>query len=192
MLRNLKKYTDKELIEIIRSEAGKKRKPDSEKAFGIIYNRYSSKINAYCKYLINDEEQAEDIFQETFIRFYNSLQKDFVAINVNGFLYKTARNLCFNYNRDKKKTVPIEDLNLIIDDGKAYEKKELFDLILMALDLIDGKYKEAFILKKFNGLSIKEIAKVCNISEEGAKSRVSRSRLKIIDILEPYLKDLCK
>ena len=62
----------------------------------------------------------------------------------------------------------------------------------MALDLLDEKYKEAFVLKKFNGMSIKEVAKVCNISEEGAKSRISRARLKIMDILEPYLKDLCK
>ena len=88
------KYSDKELVEIIRKDTSSK-KSSSEKAFGVIFNRYSTKIHTYCKCIINDSDQAEDIFQETFIRFYKSLGKNFEPINVAGFLYTTARNLCF-------------------------------------------------------------------------------------------------
>ena len=61
---------------------------------------------------------------------------------------------------------------------------------MMAIDLLDYQNKEAFILSKFEGMKRSEIADICGISVDGVKKRLSRARNKILEILDPYIKDL--
>ncbi len=185
MRQNYSTYSDDKLIFILRSN-----NEESEAAFTEIYNRYSSKVHAYCLRVLNNLEEAEDIFQEVFIRFYQRVRADYPATNVPGFLIKIARNLCLNYKRDKMNTVSIEDNDVFVDSGKNYENSELLELITTALELIDFEYKEAFILREYDSLSYNEIAEICGITVTNAKSRVFRAKLKIKEILNPYLKDM--
>lgn len=187
MSKKLSTFSDEDLIELIRSKPRHR-----EKAFAAIYNRYAPQVHSYCRMMIKNHDHAEDIFQESFIRFYKSIDENFEVKNIPGFVTKIARNLSLNYHRDKKHTVPVEDITTLIEDPNHYEKKELLDLVFRAIDLLDDKYKEAFVLKKVEGLSLKEIAEILNITLEGAKTRVNRARLKLLDILEPYMKDLSK
>lgn len=165
---------------------------EAEKAFGELYKRHANGVMAYCVCVVGSKEQAEDIFQETFLRFYNKAVEEESIQNVRGFLFTIARNLCLNAKRDRKKTVPIEHMGDILQAQDKYETKELLGLITMALELLEFKYREAFVMRKIDGLSLKEIARICDITVDGAKSRVNRARLQIIDILQPYLRDLCK
>ena len=185
MSRKLSKYEDEKLLKLM---SGTKEEADS--AFTEFYERYSSRIKGYCVVALNDEDQAEDIFQETFIRFYNNVKVENKVINVPGFLITIARNLILNYKRDKKQTVPIEDINLDFDNNNNYEKTELWELINMALDLLEFKYKEVFVLRELNNFSIKEIAEICNETVACVKSRVFRAHSKIQEILAPYLQDI--
>ncbi len=186
------KHSDVELVEILKRSKQDNNTRVSEDTFGELYRRYSAKILAYCRGLINDRSQSDDIFQEAFIKFYNSIDCNFSAANVGGYLFRIARNLSFNYLRDRKKTVSIEEFDFITDTVADYENKELFDLVMKGIDLLDEKYKEAFVLSKLDGLSAQEIAEICDITPEGAKTRIKRARVKLIEILEPYLKDIYK
>jgi RNA polymerase sigma-70 factor (ECF subfamily) len=181
-----KTYSDRELVFLLRHN-----KKEGEAAFTELYNRYSSQVHAYCYRVLNNPDIAEDIFQETFIRFYQNVQDNHKDLNVPGFLITIARNLCLNYKRDKKIGVPVEEAkNLFYQDN--YEKKELLDLITRALDLLDDEYREVFILKEYAGMQYTEIAEILNISPVNAKTRVFRAKQKIKEILSPYLKDLAK
>ncbi len=164
---------------------------EREVAFGEVYQRYSSRVMAYCRCMLNNAEQAEDIFQETFLRFFKACQQKERIRSILGFLLGIARNLCLNARRDRKVTVSIDEVELLLHDHDQYEKRELLGLISMALELLELPYREAFVLRKIEGLSMREIAELCGISVEGAKTRVQRARLKVLDILQPYLKDLC-
>ncbi len=185
MSKDYKKYSDIELVQILRTD-----KPKANQAFGELYNRHSSMLHAYCYKIIGDEDAAEDIFQEAFIKFYQNVTNELPNSNIPGFLVKIARNLCLNYKRDKRPTVPIEDLDFMFHESQNYEQKELLDLITRSLELVDDDYREAFILREYSGLSYEEIADTCNISLSNAKSRVFRAKQKLKSILEPYLKDL--
>lgn len=185
MTNNFKKYEDEELVKQL-----VKNKRAGEKAFEEIYNRYSSHVYSYIRYVVRDPDDTEDLYQEVFMRFYKNVQKGSEITNLHSYLIKIARNLCLNYKRDKKNNVPIEEYHKVINNDFDLENKELFDLIIRALDLMDEKYKEAFILKKIEGLKFTEVAEILEISEEGAKTRVNRARIKLLDILDPYMKDL--
>lgn len=142
--------------------------------------------------MLQNREQTEDIFQESFIIFYNHLIEGKQIENVKGYLLSIARNLCLKFFRDKKPTVDFEPDSFSVDESNQYESNEMFGLITKALQLLDDIYREAFILREFDGLSYKEIAEICNTSVTNAKSRVFRAHKQIIDILQPYLKDLAK
>lgn len=186
-MEKLRNYSDAELLEII-LKGGK----EAGEGFTEIYRRYSAKVHAYCVSMIMEQDIAEDIFQETFIRFYKSIDKNFVNINIPGYLMKTAKNLSLNYFRDKKQNIRIEDAEAIIADSNSYENTELINLIMRALDLLDDKYKEAFVLREFNGMSFQEIADIMDLSLTNSKSRVTRARQKLIITLEPYLNEMVK
>jgi RNA polymerase sigma-70 factor (ECF subfamily) len=187
MLKNYKKYSDEELV----AKLSGKRK-EAEKAFAAIYHRYSSHVYSYTKSIVRDHDDTEDIFQEVFSRFYKNVEAGSEITNLHSYLIKISRNLCLNYKRDQKPQVQIEDWHKTIDNDLNIEQKEMFDLVMRALDLIDDKYSEAFILKKIEGFKLKEIAEILNISLEGAKTRVNRARIKLLEILDPYINDQIK
>lgn len=187
MLKNYKKYSDEELIVKLKG-----RKKEAEKAFAAIYQRYSTHVYSYTKSIVRDHDDTEDIYQEVFMRFFKNVEKGSEITNLHSYLIKIARNLCLNYKRDKKPQVQIEDWHKTIDNELNIEEKEMFDLVMRALDVMDEKYSEAFILKKIEGLKFKEIADILEISLEGAKTRVNRARIKLLEILDPYINDTIK
>jgi RNA polymerase sigma-70 factor (ECF subfamily) len=180
-------YSDIQLVEILRDKNG-----SSEGAFTELYHRYSSMVHAYCYRILNDEATAEDAFQETFIKFFYNVKPDLENTNVPGFLMKIARNICLNIKRDRKVFIDINEVDYLPDHDASYDKKELLELITLALDFLDHDHREAFILKEYDNLQYNEIAEICGISLNNAKSRVFRAKNKIKDILQPYIKDLCK
>ncbi|MFA6571106.1 MAG: RNA polymerase sigma factor [Bacteroidota bacterium] len=180
-------YSDEQLVSMLAED-----KVKSERAFTELYNRYSSKVHAYCLKVLNNREAAEDIFQETYIRFYQKVKTDYNQTNVPGFLITIARNLCLNYKRDNVPTIPIESDDFVFETSRGYENTELLDLITTSLELLDFEYREAFVLREYDGLSYNEIAEVTGITITNAKSRVFRAKQKIKEVLSPYLKDLCK
>lgn len=180
-------YSDSQLLSLLKGN-----KKNAEKAFTEIYNRYSPSVKAYCFCILRNKQKAEDVFQETFIKFFNAAVKDYSIENCKALLLTIARNLSLNSKRDNEELISIEELNSEIVESKFktisnYENSELFEMILSALNILDEKYKEAFILREFDGLQYSEIAELLNTSLTNAKSRVARAKLKLIDILTPYL-----
>lgn len=187
MNRNFKTNSDFELIQLLREN-----KKLSGQAFKELYNRYSSQIHAYCFKIFKDDTIAEDIFQETFMRFYQNVRVQDGSVNVHGYLITIARNLSLNHKKKNERIVYSDKLDLQEGEYNRQDRKEFLDLIAMALELLEFDYKEAFILREYNGLTYEEIAEVTGITLSNAKSRVFRARNKIKQILKPYLKDLEK
>ena len=185
---DLKGASDAALCQIIADENGE---GNSEKAFTELYQRYSSRIHAYCFRILSNAEDAEDAFQETFLRFHKTVKAGGVMTNVSGLIFTIARNLCINLKKKNTRWASdsIEDHTLSSRDD-AYDKKELLNLIKTSLELINPDYREAFVLREYNGFSYDEIARMLDVSVPTAKIRVFRAKDKIRKVLEPYLKDL--
>lgn len=195
-MNNYSKYSDIELLKLLR-----KPKPVSDNAFYVIYNRYSTKLNAFCLFKLRNQREAEDIFQQTWVKFYQSVSGGKDLECVLPFLLSIARNLVIDYFRASKtrKTHIAEDIDPILLEEIAVpsaistiENNELFDIIQAAVNCLDDIYKEAFILKRFDGLSLEEIADICEISLSNAKQRVSRATTMVKNILAPHIQDYIK
>ncbi|GMV52354.1 MAG: RNA polymerase sigma factor [Chlorobi bacterium] len=164
----------------------------AQQALAELYRRYSQRIYTYCRKITGNNEVARDILQETFVKLFNKGKQAAVIENFPAYLMTIARNLCLTYkSRISREYVQFEDFHLSVRDV-PYEQKELLQLIQTALDLLPDEYREAFVLREYNGLSYNEIAEVVGVSLETVKVRIFRAKQKLRDILAPYLEDLHK
>ncbi|HPO62950.1 MAG TPA: RNA polymerase sigma factor [Candidatus Kapabacteria bacterium] len=184
-----KKFEDLSDIELF--NLLKKEKKESPEAFKELYSRYSSRIYAYCRRFIGYKEEAEDIFQDTFKKFYEAAQQEREMTNVFGFILKIARNLCINSKRNQKRTIEIDD-SINISTKSRQDKEEMLDLIKQAIEELPPEYKDVLILREYQGLSYIEIAEMTNLSLGTVKVRIFRAKDKIRTILKPYMEEFSK
>ena len=162
----------------------------AQAALTVLYRRYSQRIYTYCRKIVSDNVVAEDLLQETFVKLFDSGKQGRVVENFPAYLMTIARNLCFTHRaRSKRQFVPVEDFHLTSRDV-PYEHKELLQLIQTSLELLPDDYREAFVLREYNGLSYAEIADVIGQSVDLVKVRIFRAKKKLREILAPYLDDL--
>lgn len=185
MNRKYSKYNDKQLVELLNGSP-----EESEGAFTEIYDRYGLRLNAYCFSILHDRQKAEDVFQETFLRFYQNVKSNVSGGSIIGFLITIARNLCLNVKRDTKPTTSIEDFDLPGELNNSYEDKEMSELLVMALDLMEDEIKEALVLRFFDGLRYEEIAKIMKITAARARYLTFTGKKKLKSVLSPYMKDV--
>jgi RNA polymerase sigma-70 factor (ECF subfamily) len=184
---NLTSRPDAELYGMLRGGRG-----DSERAFRELYRRYATRIHAYCYKILDNKEDAEDVFQETFVRFYLGARehRDREMTNLTGYIFRIARNLSLNRIRDHDDLESLEGVEIPINADRSLEDGELLDLIAGAVELLDLEFREAFVLREYENMSYEQIAEVMGSSVANAKSRVFRARRKIRKLLEPNIKEL--
>lgn len=168
-------------------------KHHEELGFNELYDRYESMVRAYVVTIVKNNEITEDVVQETFIRFFKTVKKGNEFPNVPGFLITVSRNICLNRKRKGKYEVSYENnVELVSNYNEGYENKELLELIIISTEYLKDKYRRAYMLKEFEGMTYKEIAEIESIALSTAKIRVLRARKMIIKTLKPYIEDLSK
>lgn len=180
------KCSDAELYAIMGND-----KENSETAFAELYSRHSARVIAYCNRFLGDKDDALDVFQETFVKFYQSARKERLMTNVPAFLLKIARNLCVNFRRCEKRDLSLDDFVNLKAESNG-ERDELLNLIKIALDLLPDEYREMFILREYEGMPYSEIAEITNTTIGTVKTRLYRAKNKIRELLTPYLKEFAK
>ena len=187
MPEDFSRYTDEQLFAAFRASGKEK-----DAAFRELFSRYERKVYMFCLRLCGNPDDANDIFQETFTRFYRqTLKENETVSNILAYLLTSARNVFLTTRRNKVYWSPFED-ELIADHHPLYERKELLTIIGSALELLDVPYREAFILRFYQGLSYKEIAEITGDSVSSLKVRVMRAKDQVRTILQPYIADLTR
>ncbi len=149
-----------------------------------IYILYSKEIYLYIYSICHSKEIAEDLTQETFVKAILSLANSHK--NMRAWLYIVARNLTYNHLRKHNKEIIKDEIivekfnepmdEIIKNEDKRYLYKTLFK--------IKSETREILILKYFNGLSIKEISSITNLTEQNIKVIIHRGKRKVRKIME--------
>lgn len=184
-VKSIPQHSDTELCRLVQT-----RNERAGAAFEELYDRLSPRVFRYCRRVLGHQELAEDIFQETFIRFYNSLNQERSMTNVPAYVLKIARNLCLNAKSSKYYGLaPLEELHLPSSDD-SYENNELVEIVKSAVECLPLEYREAYVLREYDGMAYPEIAEILDLSEATVKIRIFRARKRLRKILTPYLADL--
>ncbi|MBM2813999.1 MAG: polymerase, sigma-24 subunit, subfamily [Ignavibacteria bacterium] len=184
MKKEFGKYSSSELFKAMRNK-----KSDAEGAFAELYSRYSQRVFAYCLRITGNPDDSRDIFQETFLKFYSFAQGKRKVDNVGAYILTIARNLCFNYKTRNKANFRFEDY-LVPTNDEQYEDRELREVLANAIELLELDYREAFVLRQYQGLSYQEMEEITGENTSTLKNRVWRAKEKLRNILAPYMSEI--
>ncbi len=190
------------------SDLIKKAQAGDFEAFSALVSASKSKIYALALKMTANPQDAEDIVQETFLKAIDNIEQFRGESAFGTWLYSIALNQARAHLAKQKQTElkPIEDYlptrsaeELHIrgvphlfdwkDPHQKLEDEQLRMIIDTAIAELPVIYREAFVLRYIEELSIKEIAKIINESVASTKSRVLRARLALRDYISKALED---
>lgn len=146
--------------------------------------KYYPKIFQYCLLHIRNRNDAEDLTQETFLKFFQSFAKYRHQGKCSSYLYTVAANTCKDYYK-KKKESQIGDIEEGVAENPGMETEEVRMDVENALARLPVELRETAVLFFFQGLKQRDIARVLNIKVSLVKYRVSRAKI----LLAEYLKE---
>ncbi len=155
-------------------------KRDNSNNFDNHYQEYYNKILKHVTYLTGNPHTAEDIAQETFIRYYNSPPEH---QNVIAWLTKVATNLAYNHVRDentrknKEPDIYEHDANKVISIEEVVIKDSEVRLIRKILNSMDVRDRTCLLLK-FSGYKYDEIAEIIGVEKTSVGTILVRCQAK--------------
>ncbi|MDE6607054.1 MAG: RNA polymerase sigma factor [Lachnospiraceae bacterium] len=159
-----------------------KMKLGDDLAIEAFVHKYYAKIYQYCHLHIRDRGYAEDMTQETFEKFFRSLDTYRHYGKALNYLYVLAANTCKDYYK-KTPELCLEEL----PEGTAPDLSRVDEQIMIetAVDRLPAEFREAAILFFFQELRQKEIAAVLGIGLPLVKYRIRKAK----ELLADYLRE---
>ena len=175
------------------------RSGDNE-AFRLLVEQYSRAIFRLAYRMTGNEEDAEDVVQETFLKAYRQIDRYEARASFSTWLHCIASNCALDLMRKRKTRErsrlrspdPDRDVLGSIPTPTPGPDRELYSSqisasIHTALDELSGQERTAFILRHFEGLSIEEIGLALGTGTNATKHSIFRAVQKLRRSLEPLV-----
>ena len=179
----LRLQSDEKLIALIRR--------GHHGAFDALFQRYQSRLLAFCRHMLGSTEDAEDVLQEVFTAAFNAMLADDRPINARPWLYRIARNRCLNHLR---KPVPagVDSMDVFERDGgvttaDTVHRREEFRQIVADVQDLPETQRTALLLREIDALSYEQIAEAMDTTVPSVKSLLVRARVSLAEAAEARL-----
>jgi RNA polymerase sigma-70 factor, ECF subfamily len=167
-------------------------------AFNALYRRHQGPLFRYALLRSGREDVAADTVQDVFLGLMtNTFKFDAARGSLQPFLFGVARNLLLKRDEAARRFVSTtakddgdEDAEeFVADEGTLPEQhvlaNEAAEQVRRALTQIAPHYRDVLILYEIHDLSYVEIAHICGIDLGTVRSRLSRARAKLTELLAP-------
>lgn len=156
----------------------------TESVFNEIIDRYGSPIISVIYKMIQDNEIAQDLAQDVFVRLWENRNSIDLSKPIFTYLYKLAMNRSVDYLRKKKPQSTENEILELMVSQKPEDTEELFQLIIKCADFLKAKQKAVFILRDIEGFKFDEIAKVLEMPLSNIQSNLHLARKRVRELLE--------
>ncbi len=166
-------------------------------AFEELVRHYDQAVLRLAMHLTGSEHEAQDIYQEAFLKAYKSVGNFRFECSFYTWIYRIVTNLCLDHLR--KRQVRKEDAPVATDaSGEPYDvidrvpdgrsganperdlmRRELGNRISRALQRLTPRERMVFELKHYHGLKLRTVGEVLNTTEETAKNTLFRATQKL-------------
>ena len=172
-------------------------------AFTELVEKYERKIFRLAKHITQNDEDAEDVLQESFMKAYSNLdsfqgQSKFytwlVRIAVNESLMRlrkrrTSKTVSLDQDIETDEdTVPREVADWSPNPEQMYGQAELKEILGKTIQGLPASFRTVFVLRDVEGLSTEETAEALDLSIPAVKSRLLRARLQLRERLSKYFR----
>ncbi|ADV84064.1 RNA polymerase sigma factor [Terriglobus saanensis] len=166
-------------------------------AFDQLVRRYDSSVLRLAMHMLQNEQDAQDVHQEAFLKAYRHLSNFRFECSFYTWLYRIVTNLCLDQMRRRKSRR--EDAATFVDQeggemdlmanvqddrsganpARELERKVLSRKIQAALEKLTPRERMVFELKHYQGLKLRVIGEMLHTSEETAKNTLFRATRKL-------------
>lgn len=163
----------------------------SESAFRQILDQHTQRIFNYARRMTRNSIEAEDIAQETFIRFWVSRDRfDPGRVKLTTWLHRIAHNLCIDYFRRRQQEENQAAAQSDNQDGPDtdYELSIRAAVVHKALMSLPERQRSAIVLCHYQNFSQQDAAHILDLSVDALESLLRRGRSKLKQILAEELK----
>jgi RNA polymerase sigma-70 factor (ECF subfamily) len=172
-------------------------------AFSQLVNRYDRNIFRIAQHITHNEEDAQDVVQDAFLKAYQNLDQFqenskfytwLVRIAVNESLMKlrkrrTDRTVSLDEDVETEEgSMPREVADWSPNPEQLYGQSELGDILKKTIQGLPPGFRTVFVLRDVEGLSTEETAEMLGLSVPAVKSRLLRARLQLRERLARYFK----
>ena len=150
--------------------------------FSELYESYAADVYRFAFWLAGDQQEAEDITSETFIRAWVNRAK-IRTETLKAYLLAIARNVFLQQKRKQRRQVALEDVYADPGPGpdRQIEDQATLANVQKTLQSLPEVDRTAFVLRVQHELPYAEIARVLGLSLANAKVKVHRVRRKLLD-----------
>ncbi len=177
--------TDEQLVQ--------KASSGDQHSFEQIVKNYEKLVYSICYRMFNNNQDAMDYTQETFIKVYKNMEKAIGKGSFKSWICTIATNTCLDElrKRSKKHTVSLDEnfdddnhpKYTVPDDAPTPLEEIIFNenaqILKDAINSLSDENKSIIILRDVEGLSYDEIASALDLTLGTVKSRISRARKKL-------------
>lgn len=179
---NYKEMSDEQLIKSI---------ADSDNAaFKELFNRYYKILLGTSINLLKAIDPAKDVVQDVFLQLWKNREKTNINSSVLNYLKRAVINTSLNQIQRNKR---FEDEEVLLqfegdekDGEEILENEDLQKIMKLALLKVPEKSRIIFILKRQEGLSLKEISEKLEISPKTVENQITKALKILKESLAPY------
>jgi RNA polymerase sigma factor (sigma-70 family) len=151
-------------------------------AFEALYDRHHAPLLAYCRHMVGDRHDGEDVLQQAFVRAHRALADGRAPERVRPWLFAIARNRCLTLLAERREAaIPIDDAEPSFDGlaGDVERRADLRELLTDLAQLPDDQ-RGALVLAELGDFSHPEIAQVIGCAPAKVKALVFQARTALI------------
>ena len=178
---------------------------DDAVAFEMLIDRHQGKIQRFMRGWVSNVQQSEDLAQDVFLRVYKARKTYMPTAKFTTWLYRIANNIASNHVRDtshrreyqlshnensSSSEFIMESIAVApssFQPSRDIDRSERSAVVLQALQALGERQRTALMLSKFEGMSYQEISETMGLSAKAIKSLLSRARVNLKNLLEPYI-----
>ncbi len=160
---------------------------DKEAAFKKIFEANSKKIYHLCYGYTGDEDSANDLMQETFLKVWQNLDKFRNQAMISTWIYRIAVNTCLTYLRSEKRQAK-DELTPELEEttGEVIsEKNEQVALLYKCISKLEES-ERIIITMVLDEVPYPEIAEISGISEGNLRVKVFRIKQRLTELYNQY------
>jgi RNA polymerase sigma-70 factor (ECF subfamily) len=160
--------------------AGRIRKGDKEQFESLFRSSYVSLVK-YAKTLIKDQETAEEIVQDLFVRLWQNKERLKIESSLNGYLFRAVHNKCLHYIDHRKvverhaEEIASSQSDATEDPSEILHYKDLQARIARVLERLPERCGKIFCMSRFEGMKYSEIAEKLSVSVKTVEASMGRA-----------------